>query len=771
MSSQLESIYSDELILLAETLGEVKTRTEKLEGEFSTHAKPLEAATNALSAALSGIKALQFHVLDNNLGALSARVEEMRKAVDEQVGVIALELKKADETNAAKAGAEAETLRSEIVALQSQLGSLVTQFGQQLERVEFAAKEEAKKLQLIPGPAGAAGASLNPRGTFIDGEVYNRLDVVSWLGSSYIATVDGVTEKPSKNSNQWQTLASRGGGGAGGVGDFGSLAGVAQINQGGTGQTTRAAGLNALLPDQAGATQYMLLTDGSGTVSWGAQPVAGLPSQTSNSGRLLTTNGSTASWSNAVTVSGSNATVGGSLTVSGTTTADGLATSGFFGGSKRVIAGYNTSSDYGFVASVDTGIGWKELHLNPVGGVVKVPNTAASTTTSSGALVVGNGTSGGLGVGGAIWGGGKVHVGSAGYADGGAKLNVYATPSDAGYLYGIRLSDNSTATLALGLQTPTGTTSSFIHSNIALGFGTVGVAALNINTSQQVQVLATTASSSTTTGALVVSGGVGVAGAIYAGGDVFVVKADPSSTLTRTANTNSALFQLTTGATYDFAFGLRNTTDSDFHLYNYGTSADAIKIARSTSVVSVLSSTASTGTSSGALVVSGGVGVAKRIYSGEGLDTAGDNATHISLVRNGTISIGPTSAATPKLQVGGGLLLANTSQSVPAYGDVGPQLSVAGAVITDTSSSGTVSRAVVNSIAASALAASSTTTYTAAASLFVAGAPTANTNVTITNAYAIYTAGGRINFQGLPTSSAGLQAGTLWNDGGTLKIA
>jgi hypothetical protein len=319
MSSQLESIYSDELILLAETLGEVKTRTEKLEGEFSTHAKPLEAATNALSAALSGIKALQFHVLDNNLGALSARVEEMRKAVDEQVGVIALELKKADETNAAKAGAEAEALRSEIVALQSQLGSLVTQFGQQLERVEFAAKEEAKKLQLIPGPAGAAGASLNPRGTFIDGEVYNRLDVVSWLGSSYIATVDGVTEKPSKNSNQWQTLASRGGGGAGGVGDFGSLAGVAQINQGGTGQTTRVAALNALLPDQAGSTQYMLLTDGSGTVSWGAQPVAGLPSQTSNGGKLLTTNGTTASWSGAVTVSGNDATIAGALTVSGVT--------------------------------------------------------------------------------------------------------------------------------------------------------------------------------------------------------------------------------------------------------------------------------------------------------------------------------------------------------------------------------------------------------------------------------------------------------------------
>ena len=423
MSSQLESIYSDELFLLAETLGEVKTRTEKLEGEFSTHAKPLEAATNALSAALSGIKALQFHVLDNNLGALSARVEEMRKAVDEQVGVIALELKKADETNAAKAGADAEALRSEIVALQSQLGSLVTQFGQQLERVEFAAKEEAKKLQLIPGPAGAAGASLNPRGTFIDGETYNRLDVVSWLGSSYIATVDGVKEKPSKNSNQWQTLASRGGGGAGGVGDFGSLAGVAQINQGGTGQTTRVAALNALLPDQAGSTQYMLLTDGSGTVSWGAQPVAGLPSQTSNSGRLLTTNGTTASWSNAVTVSGSNATVGGTLTVNG------AGTSSFAGNvqipnatnyvvrnaanTSTAMRMYADSSDYGYVDAtgntelrLQVGSGTKVSIGNT--GIVTISGTTASTTTSSGALVVGNGTSGGLGVGGNIYAGGDI---------------------------------------------------------------------------------------------------------------------------------------------------------------------------------------------------------------------------------------------------------------------------------------------------------------------------------------------------------------------------
>ena len=470
----------------------MKTRTEKLEGEFSTHAKPLEAATNALSAALSGIKALQFHVLDNNLGALSARVEEMRKAVDEQVGVIALELKKADETNAAKAGADAEALRSEIVGLQSQLGSLVTQFGQQLERVEFAAKEEAKKLQLIPGPAGAAGASLNPRGTFIDGETYNRLDVVSWLGSSYIAAVDGVTEKPSKNSNQWQTLASRGGGGAGGVGDFGSLAGVAQINQGGTGQTTRVAALNALLPDQAGSTQYMLLTDGSGTVSWGAQPIAGLPSQTSNSGRLLTTNGSTASWSNAVTVSGSNATVGGTLTVNSSSTVNGGAS-----GTTSFLRIQNNGSSVGLLgsrAAIDGGT------ATDLGLYVYGANALTLWTNSS--VVATFGSNGSTTLAGAASVGGALFV-----------TGVATFSDNTNYSASVRWANLSG-----------GGTNNFINgatvaNTIRFGIGDANAAYL---TNTGFQVLATTASTSTSTGALVVSGGVGVAGAIFAGGNLTV---------------------------------------------------------------------------------------------------------------------------------------------------------------------------------------------------------------------------------------------------------
>jgi hypothetical protein len=413
--------------------------------------------------------------------------------------VIALELKKADETNAAKAGQEAEALRGEIAALQAQLGTLGAQFAAQLERVEFAAKEEAKKLQLIPGPAGAAGASLNPRGTFIDGEVYNRLDVVSWLGSSYIAAVDGVTEKPSKNSNQWQVLASRGSGGSGGVGDFGSLAGVAQINQGGTGQTTRAAGLNALLPSQTGNVQYMLLTDGAGTVSWGAQPVAGLPSQTSNSGRLLTTNGSTASWSNAVTVSGSNATVGGTLTVNGASslTAGGLVSYG----SLTLGASY-ASLGGGFQTSYDSsvtrifygdGTGYSlrfatrasstttdRVTLSDA-GVLTLAATTASTSTSSGALVV----SGGVGVAGAIFAGG-----------------VLSTVSGAGF---------NTPDWRFYQSGTSGYIRDLVNGQMALQF--ISGSASTI----QVYATGTQDSTTTTSGALISAGGLGVAGAVNAG--------------------------------------------------------------------------------------------------------------------------------------------------------------------------------------------------------------------------------------------------------------
>ncbi|MFN7652804.1 MAG: hypothetical protein ACK5PC_06195 [Cyclobacteriaceae bacterium] len=67
-------------------------------------------------------------------------------------------------------------------------------------------------------------------------------------------------------------------------------------------------------------------------------------------------------------------------------------------------------------------------------------------------------------------------------------------------------------------------------------------------------------------------------------------------------------------------------------------------------------------------------------------------------------------------------------------------------------------------------------TITDAVTLDISGNPVAGTNATITNRWAlraggnVQITGNRINFSGLPTSSAGLATGDLWNDAGTLKI-
>jgi hypothetical protein len=57
---------------------------------------------------------------------------------------------------------------------------------------------------------------LNPRGRWQVGETYNKLDLVSYNGDSYVSNIDGNSEKPSRSSAAWTLSAARGNGGAGG---------------------------------------------------------------------------------------------------------------------------------------------------------------------------------------------------------------------------------------------------------------------------------------------------------------------------------------------------------------------------------------------------------------------------------------------------------------------------------------------------------------------------------------------------------------------------
>ena len=83
----------------------------------------------------------------------------------------------------------------------------------------------------------------------------------------------------------------------------------------------------------------------------------------------------------------------------------------------------------------------------------------------------------------------------------------------------------------------------------------------------------------------------------------------------------------------------------------------------------------------------------------------------------------------------------STSNSLSAF-------SIASNTYTSTTSSGTISTAGIYNFGTPTLSASNATTITNAASMYIGGAPVASTNVTLTNPYSLYVAGGNSFFGG-----------------------
>jgi len=234
---------------------------------------------------------------------------------------------------------------------------------------------------------------------------------------------------------------------------------------------------------------------------------------------------------------GGNATVTGTLTVSGKAASSGYVYAGgtlsafesaaglysyYSGGG--VIGAYSDSSGTRAAMTIDgttlslrpNGVTADRLLIDSNGITAKavtVSGTTASTSTSSGALVVGNGTSGGLGVGGAINAGGNIVLYPASVAASGEVGNLRIADSsntNRKLFFGL---DNTVSPNGVGYiqSTLTGTTTIPLQLQPLGGSLSVG------NSGTVVTLNGTTASTSTSTGALVVSGGVGVAGAIVAG--------------------------------------------------------------------------------------------------------------------------------------------------------------------------------------------------------------------------------------------------------------
>lgn len=126
------------------------------------------------------------------------------------------------------------------------------------------------------GISVAAGKSM-----FVFNNGTNVVDATTYLSSLTLGTALPITSGGTgSTSTAYVNLTS-------------NVTGTLPIANGGTGQTTATTAFNALAPSQTSNSGKYLTTDGTNT-SWAT--VNALPSQTGQNGKYLTTDGSTASW-------------------------------------------------------------------------------------------------------------------------------------------------------------------------------------------------------------------------------------------------------------------------------------------------------------------------------------------------------------------------------------------------------------------------------------------------------------------------------------------
>lgn len=265
---------------------------------------------------------------------------------------------------------------------------------------------------------------------------------------------------------------------------------------------------------------------------------------------------------------------------------------------------------------------------------VNVTNSTASTNTVTGALVV----TGGIGVAGNIFAGASINTTTqliSSVATGTAPLVVASTTVVAN----LNASSLNGSTFAnpgpIGGGTPAAGTFTTLSANSAVTF------------------TANTSSSSTVTGTLVVTGGVGISGALFAGTTLNAVTSiiTPIHYGGSIAGSTNALISTSSGAPSGDSVSVQGsniffksasgvTTFLDFNstaanIWTYG----------STTGVKISSSTVSSSITTGALVVTGGVGI------GGNLTTTTVTTPEGYLWLNGTVGMSSATSFQPQLTV------------------------------------------------------------------------------------------------------------------------
>jgi hypothetical protein len=413
-----------------------------------------------------------------------------------------------------------------------------------------------------------------------------------------------------------------------GVGSDMPVAGVGvsgNINAGGT--------VNRLTGDTAStstSTGTLVVTGGVGVS--GVINAEGLKSRTvviteellTRPGSLFECEGSMSSGgtvlvynSTASTDTGSGAlTVGGGVGIFGNINA---------GGTVNRLTGNTASTSTSTGTLVVTGGVGVGGNINAGGTVNRLTGNTASTSTSTGTLVV----TGGVGVSGNINAGGIISADTINTVSFNASSECFISGSLElnGTNGGIYLDSTIAST-----STSTGA--------IRLASGGIGLAG-NINAGGTVNRLTgNTASTSTSTGTLVVTGGVGVGGNINAGGTVNRLTGNTAST-----STSTGTLVVTGGVGVSQDLCCRDVYASFLEIGNGNFIASSSGNIESEGFFRLWGNTASTSTSTGTLVVTGGVGVGGNIHVGGTVNrltgnTASTSTSTGTLVVTGGVGIG-----------------------------------------------------------------------------------------------------------------------------------
>jgi hypothetical protein len=373
--------------------------------------------------------------------------------------------------------------------------------------------------------------------------------------------VDGNTDKPSR-SDKYTVLAKRSGNGAGGATDFGSLTGTIAPSQLVPGSTTYAVGdvlyagtTGALSKLGAGSSGQLLSTQGAGaapiwvTATGGAGDMNGPASATDNAvarfdgtggktvqnstvtisdtgditaaGKLFTADGTNAA--PAIAIASSTGTglyldaantlgvaTGGNGTVTFSTasgvaniTGHGVRSLTLTGGSSgaSLVLGQGATAGNATITPTGTGV----VAIEGTGSKLTIAGTAASTSTTNGALTIGSNVGLSGNAGGASYFGGKVVSNNASNPIFSAAISGTSIGSFSAYGADVYIAVDQNANGNMIFRRNSATESMRITGSN----GAVSIAS-------------STASTSTTTGALQVAGGVGVSGAVNVGGAVTI---------------------------------------------------------------------------------------------------------------------------------------------------------------------------------------------------------------------------------------------------------